>query len=399
MLLDPFFQTHTYLVERLRSTARRSLMDTIDWSYRMICIRGPRGVGRTSFLLQYAKEHFDPGLRQCLLVSMNNFYFHGHGLVDFAGEFAAHGGQVLIVDQAFKLPGWKDQLLKIYRDYPYLKIIYSTTSVFPQAEEQEHELDKITRSYVLHGFSFREYINLQTGSELGTYSLSEILNDHERIERAILSKVRPLEHFQGYLHHGYYPFYLENRNFVEALLKSMNNMLEVDVLLCKQVELKYLPRLKKLLYKLAVSDESAVPNISRLAEEIGTSRATVMNYLDYLQEARLINMIYKDRSETYPRKPAAIYMHNPNLIYGIQAPGITEQSVMETFFINVLWRHHNITKGRRQGLYCIDDYTDILVCDRARRSKDMPDLYYAKWGIEISRDSHEIPIWLFGFLY
>ncbi len=399
MLLDPFFQTHTYLVERLRSAARRSLMDTIDWSYRMICIRGPRGVGRTSFLLQYAKEHFDPGLRQCLLVSMNNFYFHGHGLVEFAGEFAAHGGQVLIVDQAFKLPGWKDQLLKIYRDYPYLKIIYSTTSVFPQTNGEEHELDKITRSYVLHGFSFREYINLQTGSELGTYSLSEILNDHERIERAILSKVRPLEHFQGYLHHGYYPFYLENRNFVEALLKSMNNMLEVDVLLCKQVELKYLPRLKKLLYKLAVSDESAVPNISRLAEEIGTSRATVMNYLDYLQEARLINMIYKDRSDVYPRKPAGVYMHNTNLIYGIQAPGITEQNVMETFLVNVLWRHHNITKGRRQGLYRIDDSTDLLVCDRVRRSKDMPDLFYAKWGIEVSRDSHEIPIWLFGFLY
>ena len=308
--MEAFFRTHAYLVEHTDLPVRRALMDEIDWRQPLIGIKGTRGVGKTSFLLQYAKEHFDPGLRQCLLVSMNNFYFHGHGLVEFAGEFAAHGGQVLIVDQAFKLPGWKDQLLKIYRDYPYLKIIYSTTSVFPQTNGEEHELDKITRSYVLHGFSFREYINLQTGSELGTYSLSEILNDHERIERAILSKVRPLEHFQGYLHHGYYPFYLENRNFVEALLKSMNNMLEVDVLLCKQVELKYLPRLKKLLYKLAVSDESAVPNISRLAEEIGTSRATVMNYLDYLQEARLINMIYKDRSDVYPRgTPTGIVPH------------------------------------------------------------------------------------------
>lgn len=399
MLLDPFFQTHAYLVERLRTTVRRSLMDTIDWSYRMICIRGPRGVGRTSFLLQYAKEHFDPQLRQCLLVSMNNFYFHGHGLVEFAGEFAAHGGQVLIVDQAFKLPDWKDQLLKIYRSYPYLKIIYSTTSVFPQSSEPEHELDRITRSYVLHGFSFREYVNLQTGSELGTYSLDEILHDHERIQKIILSKVRPMEHFQGYLHHGYYPFYLENRNFMEALLKSMNSMLEVDVLLNKQVELKYLPRIKKLLYNLAAAGEASAPNISRLAEEIGTSRATVMNYLEYLQEARLINMIYRDLDGTYPHKPAAVFMHNTNLIYGIQAPGISEQNVMETFFVNVLWRHHRITKGRRQGLYNIDGNTDLLVCDRVRRSKDMPNLYYAKYNSEISREPNEIPIWLFGFLY
>ena len=399
MLLDPFFQTHTYLVERLRTTVRRSLMDTIDWSYRMICIRGPRGVGRTSFLLHYAKDDFDPQLRQCLLVSMNNFYFHGHGLVDFAGEFAAHGGQVLIVDQAFKLPDWKDQLLKIYRNYPYLKIIYSTTSVFPLSNEPEHELDRITRSYVLHGFSFREYVNLQTDNELGTYSLDEILHDHERIQKAILSKVRPLEHFQSYLHHGYYPFYLENRNFMEALLKSMNSMLEVDVLLNKQVELKYLPRLKKLLYNLAASGDSNTPNISRLAEEIGTSRATVMNYLEYLQEARLINQVYRDREGTYPHKPAAVFMHNTNLIYGIQAPGISEQNVMETFFINVLWRHHRITKGRRQGLYNIDDNTDILVCDRVRHSRDYPDLFYVKYNSEMTRDPQEIPIWLFGFLY
>lgn len=248
--MDTFFQSHNYLVEHLRTNARRTLMGTIDWSYRMIAIRGPRGVGRTSFLLQYAKENFDPQLRQCLLVSMNNFYFQGRGLVDFAGDFVAHGGQTLLVDQAFKLPDWKDQLVEIYHKYPYLKVIYSTTSVNP-LDKEEHELDRITRSYVLHGFSFREYVNTQTGSDLGTYTLPEILNDHERILKAILPKVKPFEHFRNYLHHGYYPFYLENRNFMEALLKSMNNMVEVDILFNKQVELKYLSRIKKLLYLLA----------------------------------------------------------------------------------------------------------------------------------------------------
>lgn len=402
--METFFQSHNYLVEHLRTTARRSLMDTIDWNYRMIAIRGPRGVGRTSFLLQYAKEHFDPTLHQCLLVSMNNFYFHGRGLVDFAGEFAARGGQVLLVDQAFKLPDWKDQLIEIYHKYPYLRIVYSTTSVNPitPAGEEEHELDRITRSYVLHGFSFREFINQQTGAELGTFTLNEILNDHERIQKAILSKVRPLEFFRNYLHHGYYPFYLENRNFMEALLKSMNNMIEVDILFNKQVELRYLSRIKKLLYLLAAAGEANTPNVSRLAEEIGTSRATVMNYLDYLEEARLINMIYREGGTAAAprgtRKPAAVMLHDTNLLYGIHAPGITEQNVMETFFTNVLWRHHTIQKERRQGLYKLDGEIEVLVCDKNRRARPKENLYYVKYNTEMGRGP-EIPIWLFGFMY
>ena len=163
---------------------------TIDWSYRMIAIRGPRGVGRTSFLLEYAKENFDIQLHQCLYVNMNNFYFQGHGLVEFVGEFVARGGQVLLIDQAFKLPDWKNQLVEIYRKYLYLRIVYTTTSVGYNKEDGDHELNRITHSYVLHGFSFREYINQQTGYELGTYTLSEILNDHERILKAILPKVK-----------------------------------------------------------------------------------------------------------------------------------------------------------------------------------------------------------------
>ncbi len=395
--MDAFFQSHNYLIEHLRTNVRRTLMDTVDWSYRMIAIRGPRGVGRTSFLLQYAKENFDPQLRQCLLVSMNNFYFQGRGLVDFAGDFVAHGGQTLLVDQAFKLPDWKDQLVEIYHKLPYLKVVYATTSVNPVGEA-EHELDRITRSYVLHGFSFREYVNTQTGSELGTYTLPEILGDHERILRAILPKVKPLEHFHNYLHHGYYPFYLENRNFMEALLKSMNNMVEVDILFNKQVELKYLSRIKKLLYLLAAAGEDNAPNVSRLAEEIGTSRATVMNYLEYLEEARLINMVYREGAGTLPKKPAAVYLHDTNLLYGIHAPLATEQNVMETFFVNVLWRHHKIQKERRAGMFKIDGQTDVCVCDKPRRTKADDGTYYVRYGTEVGR-GREIPIWLFGFLY
>ena len=179
--------------------------------------------------------------------------------------------------------------------------------------------------------------------------------------------MRPWEYFQQYLHHGYYPFFLEGRNFTEQLLRSMNTMIEVDILFIKQIELKYLERIKKLLYLLAVS-ENTTPNVSRLAEEIGTSRATVMNYLKYLEEARLVNLVYKE-NEGFPKKPAAVLLHNPNLIYSIYSPSISEQNIMETYFVNSLWRHHTVSKGRRDGLYRINGNVEIHVCDRSKRVK------------------------------
>ncbi|MGN0086026.1 MAG: AAA family ATPase [Alloprevotella sp.] len=392
--MENFFQTHTYLIEHTNVQVRRALLDNIDWSYRMIAIKGPRGVGRTSFLLQYAKENFDVRLRQCLYININSFYFQGRGIVDFAGEFVRGGGLVLLIDQAFKLPDWRNQLLECYKRYPRLRIVYTTTSVPDPIDDDE--LAHLTRSYVLHGFSFREYINLQTGNDFQAYTLDELLTNHKQIIKQILLKVRPWQYFQEYLHHGYYPFFLENHNFTEALLKAMNMMIEVDVLFTKQIELKYLSRLKKLLYLLAVSDEPTL-NVSRLAEEIGTSRATVMNYLQYLEEARLINRVYKEGEEP-GGKPAAVMLHDTNLLYAVYTPDMDEQLIMETFFVNTLWRHHQVRKNRRAGVFQVNGSTEICVCDRTKRVKAGSTLIYAKYNTELGHDG-EIPLWLFGFLY
>lgn len=362
----------------------------------MIGIKGPRGVGRTSFLLQYAKENFDPQLRQCLYINLNSFYFQAHGIVDFAGRFVEEGGSVLLVDQAFKLPDWREQLVECYHKYPYLRIVYTTTSVNTGEVEDDSELSSLSRTYVLHGFSFREYINLVTHENFEAYTLDQLLADHERILRFILPRVHPWQYFQDYLQHGYYPFFLENHNFTEALLKAMNNMIEVDLLLNKQIELKYLSRIKKLLYLLAIGDPSS-PNVSKLAQEIGTSRATVMNYLKYLEETRLINMVHREK-ETFPKKPAAIYLHDANLMHAVYDPSMSEQHIMETFFVNCLWRHHTVNKGRRNGLFRINNATNICVCDKSRRVRTTADTVYVKYNTDIGREN-EIPLWLFGFLY
>ena len=160
--MEAFFRTHTYLVEHTRDSVRRSLMDEIDWNDRLIGIKGTRGVGKTTFLLQYTKEKFGATDRRCLYVNMNNFYFQSKGIAEFAGEFVSRGGEVLLIDQVFKQPNWSKELRLCYDRYPQLKIIFTGSSVM-RLKEENPELNNIVKSYNLRGFSFREFLNLRTG--------------------------------------------------------------------------------------------------------------------------------------------------------------------------------------------------------------------------------------------
>ena len=392
--MEAFYRTHNYLVEHTNAPVRRDLMDEIDWNARLIGIKGTRGVGKTTFLLQYAKEKF--GLdRSCLFVNMNNFYFSQNSLVEFAGEFVKRGGKVLLIDQVFKLPDWSHDLRTCYERYPNLKIVFTGSSVM-RLKDENPELNGIVKSYNLRGFSFREFLNLQTGNHFSPYTLDEILNNHEHIAKTILPYINPLNFLQDYIHHGFYPFFLEKRNFSENLLKTMNMMIEVDILLIKQIELKYLSKIKKLLYLLAV-DGPVAPNVSQLAADIQTSRATVMNYIKYLADARLINMVYP-KGEVFPKKPAKIMMHNTNLMYSIYPVKVEEQDVLETFFANSLWKDHKINKGEKGTSFLVDGNLQFRICETGSKIKNNPDTYYAMHKAELGH-GNQIPLWLFGFLY
>ena len=372
-------------------------MDEIDWNDRMIGIKGSRGVGKTTFLLQYAKEHTDANNRKCLYVNMNNFYFQVHGISDFAGEFYRRGGRTLLIDQVFKEPNWAHELRRCYDLYPNLKIVFTGSSVM-RLKEEGSELTGIVKSYNLRGFSFREFLNLQTGNNFEAYTLEDIVENHEQIVRRILPYVSPLKYFQDYLHHGFYPFYREHRNYSENLLKTMNMMTEVDILFIKQIELKYLSKIKKLFYLLAVNGTKA-PNISQLASDIETSRATVMNYIKYLADARLINIVYPV-GQSFPKKPPMIMVHNPNLMYAIYPINVEKQELMENFFLNSLWKDHLVNSGKKSGCYVVNEKYQFKVCDAAKlsRSRFSQDLIYARYNTEVGH-GNMIPLWLLGFLY
>ena len=395
--MEAFFRTHRYLVEHVNAPVRRTLMDEIDWSDRLIGIKGTRGIGKTTFLLQYAKEKFDINDRQCLYVNMNNFYFQGHGIADFAGEFCSHGGRVLLIDQVFKHPNWSQELRRCYDQYPYLKIVFTGSSVM-RLKDENPELNGIVKSYNLRGFSFREFINLQTGNDFRPYTLDEILKNHEHIIKQILPKVSPNRYFQDYIHHGFYPFFKEQRNYSENLLKTMNMMTEVDILLIKQIELKYLTKIKKLFYQLAEEGPKA-PNVSKLAQDIETSRATVMNYIKYLTDARLLNMIYPV-GEYFPKKPSKVMLHNSNLLYAIYPIHVDKQTAMETFFVNSLWKDHKVNQQGRDQFYLVDGTLKFRICDANSKAKVRyaPDTIYARYNTEIGKEN-QIPLWLLGFLY
>ena len=392
--METFYRTHSYLVEHTNAPVRRDLMDEIDWNDRLIGIKGTRGVGKTTFLLQYAKEKFGTD-HSCLFINMNNFYFSKYTLVEFAAEFVKRGGKVLLIDQVFKYPEWSHDLRACYEMFPTLKIIFTGSSVM-RLKEENPELSGIVKVYYLRGFSFREYLNLQSGNCFRAYTLQEILENHEQIAKTILRNVKPLDYFQDYLHHGFYPFFLEKRNFSENLLKTMNMMIEVDILLIKQIELKYLSKIKKLLYLLAV-DGPVAPNVSQLATEIQTSRATVMNYIKYLADARLINMVYP-KGEEFPKKPSKLMMHNTNLMYSIYPVNVEEQDVLDTFFMNTLYKDHKLYKGDKGTSFMVDNGLHFRICAEGCKFKNNPNVYYALHKLELGH-GNMIPLWLFGFLY
>ena len=392
--METFYRTHSYLVEHTNAPVRRDLMDEIDWNDRLIGIKGTRGVGKTTFLLQYAKEKFGTD-HSCLFINMNNFYFSKYTLVEFAAEFVKRGGKVLLIDQVFKYPEWSHDLRACYEMFPTLKIIFTGSSVM-RLKEENPELSGIVKVYYLRGFSFREYLNLQSGNCFRAYTLQEILENHEQIAKTILRNVKPLDYFQDYLHHGFYPFFVEKRNFSENLLKTMNMMIEVDILLIKQIELKYLSKIKKLLYLLAV-DGPVAPNVSQLATEIQTSRATVMNYIKYLADARLINMVYP-KGEEFPKKPSKLMMHNTNLMYSIYPVKVEEQDVLDTFFMNTLYKDHKLYKGDKGTSFMVDNGLHFRICAEGCKFKNNPNVYYALHKLELGH-GNMIPLWLFGFLY
>ncbi|WP_439183584.1 ATP-binding protein [Carboxylicivirga taeanensis] len=391
--MQSFFETHKYLLEHLGTPVRRELINEIDWNHRLIGVKGARGVGKTTFLLDYAKTHFGYD-KSCLYVNLNNLYFTERSIVSFADEFRKKGGKTLILDQVYKYPGWSKELRFCYDNFDDLKIIFSGSAVM-RLVDQNPDLKGCVAVYRLDGFSFRENLNLATKSKFQAYSLDEILQNHQAICKKITSKVRPLAYFNDYLEHGYYPFFLEKRNYFENVVKNINLILEIDISYLEQIELKYLPKLRKLLYAIAKA-APLQPNVSRLSQEIETSRATVMNYLNYLKNGRLINMLYEDSEST--KKPSKIYLQNPNVYHSVMHGEVSLPNMNQTFFLNQVSYRHQVNVSKKSD-FKINNHLEFHVGDESRLNNPLGEQEYLAHPMLEVGEGNQIPLWLFGFLY
>lgn len=395
MLMQAFFKTHKYLLEHLEVPVRRGLMDKINWNHRLIGIIGARGIGKTNFLLNVAKERFGFD-KCCLYINLNNLFFSGNKLVDFADEFRKTGGTTLIIDQIHKYPNWAEELNYCYNNFQDLYIVFSGSSAMGLGEDNL-ELEQSADLYNLEGFSFREYLNLNAATKFEEIQFDDIINNHAEIADKIVKVVKPLAYFNDYLHHGYYPFFLEKSNYLENLLKIINFTLEIDVSYLHQIELKYLPKIRKLLYLIGLSVPFQ-PNVSKISTEIETSRATVMNYLKYLKQAKLINLLY-DGEEEVAKKPSRVYMQNPNIVYSVAQKDIDMEGLHKTFFYNVVCPRQEFSFVKNAD-FLVNNRYKFQVGGRLQESKKKfkSDEYKALDMIEVG-EGNEIPLWLFGFLY
>lgn len=385
---------HNTLLEQPRKTIRRELLDEINWDNRIIGIKGFRGVGKTTFLLDIVKEKFSND-KTCLYVNLNNFYFAKRKILSFADEFYKTGGKTLILDQIHKYSDWASELKTCFDSFPELKIIFTASPVL-RVLEGNNELQDIAKIYHLEGLSLREYINYQANLNFRRYSLQEILSDHIRIARKIIQEVKPLAYFNDYLKDGFYPYFLDNKGFYnETLLKHINLALEIDVTYLNQIDLQYLPKLRKLL-QIVAGQVPFSPNVSKLSADVQTSRATIMNYLRYMKNARIINMLFSNGYEDEIKKPDLVFLHNTNLMYAIDPENVSNKILRQTFFYNQVGYQHQI-KSSEKADFKVNGEFHFSVGGKYTLPKEQG--YYAAADMIELGNENTIPLWLFGFLY
>lgn len=378
----------------------RGLMDEICWDTRLIGIKGPRGVGKTTLLLQYIKLHLKDELDSTLYVSLDNIWFNNHLLSDLVDQFVKRGGKYLFLDEVHRYGNWSQELKNIYDDYPGLKVVFTGSSLL-QMINARADLSRRAIVYSMQGLSFREYLNLTTGSLFPVFTIDRILAEHTDLSGLVASSVKPLQHFPAYLRSGYYPFFLDQPQLYFARLEEVVNMvLDIELPLLRGLETAYIPKVRQLLQIIA---ESApfVPNISKLSERIGINRTTLLTYLFYLSESELIKTIYRDAAGiSRLQKPDKLFLDNSSLIYTFSPQNVNTGNLRETFFINQLDYRHSVEYAEA-GDFRVNSVHTFEIGGKNKTSGQLPvtgSNWIAADGIEYG-SGNKVPLWLFGFLY
>ncbi len=376
----------------------RSFIDTIDWSNRFIGIKGSRGVGKTTLLLQYIRLNFKPN-STVLYVSLDSLYFLENKLYDLAYNFYKRGGEFLAIDEVHKYPNWAIELKNIYDNMPDLRVVFTGSSLL-QLNKANADLSRRAVMYVMPGLSFREFLKFETKINFKVYTIDEVLKHHIEIAIGIKQKIKPLKYFDNYLDYGYYPFYLENKeSFHQKLSEILLTVLEVDIPQYAHIQTSNIIYLKKLLAVISNSTPFK-PNMNSLSERTGISLNTMKLYLKLLSDAELLQLLYvENKGINSLNKPEKIFLNNSNLMKNLSLNANTG-NIRETFFFNQLSKKNNVNASKNTDFYVNEKYSfEIGGKNKSRKQlKNIDNSYVVKDNIEIGSDN-SIPLWLFGFLY
>ena len=397
--LDEILRIYNRRLQGTPEGFKRYLIDKIDWRDNLIAIKGAKGTGKTTMLLQHIKESF-ADKDKALYLSLDNLWFETHSINDLIEYHYTHGGTHLFLDEVHYFPNWRTLIKNINDDYPGLHVVYTGSSML-KIDSGVADLSRRQLPYTLHGMSFREYLLYEGLAEIEPITLDFLLSNHRQIAEDILSngmKILPL--FGDYLRHGYYPFYKSVYSGFEIRLQQVvNHVLENDYPIIEGVEQSTIRKTKKMFMILA-EQVPQTPNMSNLYNELETDRNQGLKMLYALEKAGLLALL-SDKPKQIDKlsRPEKIFMDNSNLMYAYATnPNIG--TVRETFFLSQLAVDHSVTYPAK-GDFLVDGKYLFEVGGRKKsfeQIKDVADSYLAVDDTEIGHHNR-IPLWMFGLLY
>jgi len=386
------------LLTTVQVSPKRFLYDRINWKNRLIIIKGQRGTGKTTLILQYIKTALKD-LEDTLYVSLDDIYFSGNTLSALTEEFITDGGRYLFIDEAHRYKGWSQELKNIYDFYPSLRIVVTGSSALSFSMAGS-DLGRRAPVYHLPELSFREYLYFTKKLSFEPLRLEEILSNHEPVATKINARIKSVKHFREYLRYGAYPFILEGReNYADKVLSVIHTVIDSDIPAIENITYESRLKMKKLLLMISTSSPFKV-NISELSRKLETSRDMLAKYLNLMYQADILRLLGTGgRGYTVVRKPDKIYLSNPNILYAIHEAA-DRGTIRETFFLNHLSGNHFVTYPKT-GDFLIDNKYLFEIGGKSKNSyqiKEISDAFLAVDGIEYGY-KNKIPLWLFGFLY
>ena len=397
--MERLLEQSARLIAGTETNFKRFLFQGIRWNNRLIGIKGARGTGKTTLVLQWIKsQQFNSN--EAIYLSLDDLYFTKNTLKETVDAFFKQGGQVLALDEVHKYPHWAQEIKNIFDFYPSLKIIFTGSSVI-NISQHGGDLSRRSLMYDLPGLSYREFLAMQHIADLPHIDLETLLLNSNELINSLPNDFRPLQYFNNYLQYGYYPFGLgDPPSLHQRIQQLVRTIVEVDMSELADFDIRNAKKMLQLIYIIA-QQVPFKPNLSALALKSGIHRNSLHNYLHFLEKAKIISLLFPSGNSTVQlQKPEKIYLNNPTLMAALGEEGTNIGNMRETFLFSQLNACYNV-RFPKQGDFIVSDKYCLEVGGRSKGAGQIANVKNA-WVVKDELElpaGKALPLWLFGLLY